>query len=101
MKHFFTALFTAAVLFSCKTDRKKDEDPGVFSLSDTMIKRCEFTKARLQDVKDELKLFGKVAADNNKMAHVYPITGGIVTEVKVELGDYVTQGQLLATVKSS
>ena len=66
-----------------------------------MLKRCEFTKARLQDVKDELKLFGKVTADNDKMAHVYPITGGIVSEIRVELGDYVNEGQLLAIVKSS
>jgi cobalt-zinc-cadmium efflux system membrane fusion protein len=42
-----------------------------------------------------------VEADNNKMAHVYPITGGIVAQVNVELGDYVEQGQLLAVVRSS
>lgn len=85
---------------ACK-DKPKDEAPEAFELTDTMMKRCEFTRASLADVKDELKLFGKVAADNNKMAHVYPITGGIVGDVKVELGDYVSQGQLLATVKSS
>lgn len=88
------------VLTACK-DTPKEEPLAAFTLSDTMLKRCEFTVAKMQDVKDELKLFGKVTADNNKMAHVYPITGGIVSEVKVELGDYVTQGQLLATVRSS
>ncbi len=65
------------------------------------MKHCEFTAVKLEDVKSELKLFGKVTADNNKMAHVYPITGGIVASINVELGDYVTQGQLLAVVKSS
>jgi cobalt-zinc-cadmium efflux system membrane fusion protein len=87
-------------LTSCK-EKPKDEEAPVFELSDTMLKRCEFTKVRLQDVKSELKLFGKVTADNNKMAHVYPITGGIVAKINVELGDYVTEGQLLAIVKSS
>ncbi len=55
----------------------------------------------MQLVKNELRLFGKVEADNNKMAHVYPVTGGIVSKVNVELGDYVKEGQLLATVRSS
>ncbi len=72
-----------------------------FELSDTMMKRCEFTVAKTQDVKNEMKFFGKITADNNKMAHVYPITGGIVAQINVELGDYVTEGQLLAVVKSS
>lgn len=78
-----------------------EEEPAAFVLSDTMMKRCEFTRVAYQDVKSQLKLFGKVEADNNKMAHVYPITGGIVTRVNVELGDYVNQGQTLAIVRSS
>src|ERR1700743_2701617 len=94
-----TCLIIAGFI-SCKT-KPKEEEPQPFELTDTMMKRCEFTTVNLQDVKDELKLFGKITADNNKMAHVYPITGGIVAETNVELGDYVTQGQLLATVRSS
>jgi cobalt-zinc-cadmium efflux system membrane fusion protein len=85
---------------SCKNPPVEEASHG-FELSDTMMKHCEFTEAKLQDVKNELKLFGKVTADNNKMAHIYPITGGIVVTINVELGDYVKQGQLLAVVKSS
>jgi cobalt-zinc-cadmium efflux system membrane fusion protein len=85
---------------SCK-EKPVESKPEAFELSDTMMKHCEFTEAKMLDVKNELKLFGKVTADNDKMAHVYPITGGIVASVNVELGDYVTQGQLLAVVKSS
>lgn len=87
-------------LTSCKT-KPQEEKEAAFELSDTMLKHCEFTVAKFQDVKNELKLFGKVTADNSKMAHIYPITGGIVARINVELGDYVTQGQLLAVVKSS
>lgn len=100
LKFVIPALITLVYITACK-DKKADEQKEVFTLSDTMLKRCEFTSAKEQDVKDELKLFGKVTADNNKMAHVYPITGGIVSEIKVELGDYVTEGQLLAVIKSS
>ncbi len=95
-----TTFFIAIAFASCKT-APKDEPIKAFELSDTMMKHCEFTQATLQDVKSELKLFGKVTADNNKIAHIYPITGGIVSTINIELGDYVTQGQLLAIVKSS
>ncbi len=66
-----------------------------------MFTRCEFTTAEMRDVKDELRLYGKIAADNNKISHVYPIAGGNVTKINVELGDYVKQGQVLASVQSS
>lgn len=100
-KPFLFLTFIFVLLNSACKHVQEEEAKKTFSLSDTMLKRCEFTNASLEDVKNELKLFGKVAADNNKLAHVYPITGGIVSEVKVELGDYVNQGQLLAVVKSS
>ena len=93
-------LLALLALSACK-EKKQDEQTSTFTLSDTMLTRCGFSRAKLQDVKDELKLFGKVAADNNKMAHIYPITGGIVSEINVELGDYVKEGQLLAVIKSS
>jgi membrane fusion protein, heavy metal efflux system len=32
---------------------------------------------------------------------VYPVVGGVVTAINIELGDYVTQGQILATIQSS
>lgn len=77
-------------------------DTGVaFSMSDTMLARCTFDTARMQDVKDELKLFGKVTADNSRQTHIYPIMSGDVVSIPVELGDYVKQGQVLATVRSS
>jgi cobalt-zinc-cadmium efflux system membrane fusion protein len=70
-------------------------------MSDTMMQRCEFSKARFIEVKNVLRLFGKIAADNNKLAEVYPIVGGNVLKINAELGDYVEQGQVLATVRSS
>lgn len=99
---FYSALTCLVIMSisSCKT-KPKEEVAQSFELSDTMMKHCEFSVAEMQNVKNELKLFGKVSADNNKIAHVYPITGGIVSTINVELGDFVKQGQLLAVIKSS
>jgi cobalt-zinc-cadmium efflux system membrane fusion protein len=62
--------------------------------------RCKFYKVQYDDVKNEIKLFGKIATDNNKTAQVYPIVTGVVKSINVELGDYVKQGQLLASIQS-
>ncbi|MBL7874386.1 MAG: efflux RND transporter periplasmic adaptor subunit [Cyclobacteriaceae bacterium] len=86
-------------LGSCKS-HIPEEDAIAFSISDTMMERCEITNATLQDVKNELKLFGKIAADNSKQANIYPIMSGNVLAIHAELGDYVKQGQRLATMKS-
>lgn len=87
------------LLASCKHHVQEEKPP--FSLTDEMLKRCQFALAEMQDVKDELRLFGKIAADNNKLSQIFPIAGGNVIKINVELGDYVKQGQVLATVRSS
>ena len=88
------------VLTACKHNTIDEAKDTAFSLSDSMMARCEFYNTTTQDVKNELKLFGKVAADNNKLAQVYPVVGGNVLKINVELGDYVKQGQILAVVRS-
>lgn len=82
-------------------DKPIEETGTAFSMSDTMMARCEFYEAKNEVVKNEIRLFGKITAANNKMAQVYPIVSGIVKSIHVELGDYVKQGQILATIQSS
>jgi cobalt-zinc-cadmium efflux system membrane fusion protein len=88
------------VLFSCDHEQAV-ENSIAFSLSDTMMHKCAFEKAKVEEVKNEIRLFGKITADNSKMAQVYPVVGGVVTAINIELGDYVRQGQVLATIQST
>ncbi|MEO7988694.1 MAG: efflux RND transporter periplasmic adaptor subunit [Chryseolinea sp.] len=96
-------LFTLVILGSITSCNKKpvEENDVAFSLSDTMMTMCKFHKATLEKVKNEIRLFGKITADNNKLAQVYPVVGGVVTSINIELGDYVHQGQILATIQST
>lgn len=91
----------SALIFLGCNDKKEGNTETVFSLSDTMMAKCAFYKAQLDDVKNEIRLFGKVSADNNKLAQVYPVVGGVVTDIYAELGDYVRQGQILVSLRSS
>ncbi|MCE1197685.1 MAG: efflux RND transporter periplasmic adaptor subunit [Marinilabiliales bacterium] len=74
---------------------------GPFVLSDTMARTTTFAKVIREPLQNELELYGKITADKNKLIEVYPVVGGSVTKVFVELGDYVKKGQLLATIRST
>ncbi len=89
------------IAFSSCKQKQALETATAFSMSDTMMKHCELYQAKNEPVRSELRLFGKIAADNNKLAQVYPVASGSVIKINVELGDYVKQGQVLAVVRSS
>lgn len=84
----------------CK-NKSADEEATAFSMSDTMMKKCEFYKVEYSNVQNEIRLFGKIEADNNKTAQVFSAVDGLVTSINVGLGDYVKQGEVLATIQSS
>lgn len=88
------------IIVSCKNTNVEDNIATAFSMSDTMLTKCVFYTAQLQEVKNELRLFGKIEPDNNKLAQVYSVVGGNVIKINVELGDYVAKGQILAIVRS-
>lgn len=84
---------------SCTSNSIEEADTA-FTISETMIHKCKFQKVDTSTVQNSIRLFGKIEADNNKMAQIYPIMSGVVTSIKVGLGDYVKQGQILATIQS-
>ena len=69
-------------------------------LSDTMMNRIHLDSVTMQPVRSELTLVGKIMADENRVIKVFPLVGGNVENVNVELGDYVHKGQTLATIQS-
>ncbi|MEO6831207.1 MAG: efflux RND transporter periplasmic adaptor subunit [Chitinophagaceae bacterium] len=97
---FYILILNWLFVNGCKS-QKSGEAKIVFSMSDTMYHKCAYYKAEESDVKDEIRLFGKVTAENNKMAQVFPVMSGVVKSINVELGDYVKQNQLLASIQSS
>jgi cobalt-zinc-cadmium efflux system membrane fusion protein len=88
-------------LASCKKEVENPETNTSFVLSNDMLKTTTTAPAETIPVKNELSFYGKITADNNKMIDVYPLVGGNVMKVNVELGDYVKKGQVLATIKST
>lgn len=58
-------------------------------------------EAEAAKVKTLLPLYGKIAANEEALAHVQPRFPGIVKEVRKRLGDHVAKGEVLAIVESN
>jgi len=97
---FFILLTACGLMTACQKEQAAAEEVKAFMLSDTMMKRIELASVSTEPVRSELTLVGKIMADENRVIRVYPLVGGNVEQVNVELGDYVRKGQILATIRS-
>ena len=102
LNNILFAILLPIALMSC--DEKKmatEEATPKFVMTGMMLSESTFATANKELAQNEIRLFGKISADNNSMAQVFPAVGGSVIDIKAELGDYVKQGQLLASIRSS
>ena len=90
-----------SILLASCSPKKEVENEVKFRLSDAMLKKCKIDTVKSQNIQSEMRLFGKIEPDNNKMAQVYSILGGNVIRIDVELGDYVKKGQVMAVIRST
>ena len=103
MKNQFYVLpiLLSGLLFSCAEKKVIKETVEVFKMTDTMGKTTTTASAQMFPLKNQLNFYGRITADNNKLIEVFPIVGGNVVRVNVELGDYVSKGQILAIIRST
>lgn len=99
MKSVFLIIGSLTLVLAC-SPKPAPEEEKAFMLSDTMMHRIQLDSVTMQPVRSELTLVGKVMADENRVIKVFPLVGGNVEEVRVELGDYVHRGQTLASIRS-
>jgi len=100
MKYFF--IFSSLIfLFSCGSKKENTNTERKLCLSDTILKMIETDTVQKEAVYEQIKLSGLVEVDESKMIKVYPLVGGQVIKVSVELGDFVKKGDLLAVLKSA
>jgi membrane fusion protein, heavy metal efflux system len=81
---------------------KKESEPIVapFKLTETISKEMELATTKTESVQTEIALTGKITFNEDKVARVFPLAGGFVRELFVELGDRVKKGQVLAIIRS-
>ena len=76
-------------------------EPSTLCLTDSLKSIVTIDTVHVQEMVDELTLNGRVTFNEEQVAHVYPIFGGTVTELKAEIGDFVRKGEVLAVIRSA
>lgn len=79
----------------------QEEPPAPLMLTDSLQKVVSVETVHEMPLSNELLLNGRVGFNPEQLARVYPIFGGNITEVNVEMGDYVKKGDILAIIHSS
>ncbi|ABG58116.1 cation eflux system protein [Cytophaga hutchinsonii ATCC 33406] len=103
MNCFVLLLVFAGLLgTSCSDEKKSIAEPiDTNCLSDSMLKLIEFDTIQYKQVTTRLLLSGKITENEDKLVKVYPLVGGYVKDLRVELGDYVNKGDVLAVIQST
>lgn len=79
----------------------KPEEPKKFCLTDSMMHSITIEAVQEGKYTKQLQLPGKVTYNDDKVNKIYALVSGTVTEVKVQLGDKVEKGQVLAVIRST
>src|ERR1035437_4246900 len=89
------------MLESCGKKITEDKDTGKFFMTDSLYKSVSFDTVKTEAVTNELALSGRISVNEDNMVKIFPLASGHVSDVKVTLGDFVKEGQVLAVIRSS
>ncbi len=95
------ALLAVVVTLSSCRPKPVAEAPKKFCLTDSMMHSLAMEKVEEGKYYKQLQLPGKVTYNDDKVQKIYALVSGKVTEVKVQLGDKVEKGQVLAVIHST
>ncbi len=98
---YTAVILTALSIYSCKQNTEAPPANEKFCLSDTMQQKITLATVQLSPVNNVIALSGKIEANEDKWVKVFPVVNGVVEQMKVQLGDYVTKGQTLAVIHSA
>jgi len=99
MKFKLITILAFTTLWSCNKDVSTPTETK-FTLTETLSNQKELAEVTTQTVESELTLTGKISFNEDKVARVFPLAGGFVRDLNVELGDYVNKGQTMAIIRS-
>jgi cobalt-zinc-cadmium efflux system membrane fusion protein len=89
-------------LQSCKKDVENAAgDRKHYVIPDSLQKIIGMDSVKLGQMVNAIELTGQVDFNQDKVINIYPLISGLIQDIHVMLGDYVTEGQVLGVIKSS
>ncbi len=97
---FSLLLIGMIVISSCKSDPKNTAEKQQFVISDSLLKTIQIDSVIKCPLVNALTLTGKVSFNEDKVARIFPMVSGNITDVTAQLGDHVNAGQRLGIIRS-
>lgn len=88
-------------LTSCHHEQKAETNDDEFRMNDSIAQLITIDTVQSHLLQGNLELNGEVTYNDNAVVRVMPLVTGTITEVRVQLGDFVTKGQVMATMRST
>ena len=90
-----------ALLQSCgEKQEQKEEVKTKYVIPDSLLKLVKIDSVKNIPLVNVIKFTGMVDFNQDKQVNIFPLVSGNVQDMKLQLGDYVTAGQVLGVVKS-
>ena len=98
----FLLMMIVVLFMACQSENAKpDEGKQGYIIPDSLLQTLTIATAQTKPLENAITLVGMVDFNQDKQVNIFPLVSGNVQDIKVQLGDYVTEGQILCTVKSS
>ena len=96
----FASLISFFAMYSCTDKATAGDEKQGYVLPDSLLKTLEIDTVGISKVLNSLTLTGKVDFNEDQVIKIYPVISGLVSDIKVMVGDYVKKGQTLAILRS-
>lgn len=99
----YKILFIGILILTASACGKKqsDDNRDEHTINDSILSTLPKTKAVKEEIRDEIRLNGRIVPDEAKQADVFALVSGRISNMKVESGDYVKKGMPLAVLHST
>ena len=99
---YISVLFAAAqLLVGCGENKKITEVKQQYVIPDSLLHTLVIDTVSKCPLVNVIRLTGMVDFNQDKQVNIFSLVSGNIQDIKVQLGDYVTAGQVLGVVKSS
>src|SRR5579871_6527814 len=99
---FFYLLVCCAFIQSCSTNaEKKPDEKQKYTIPDSIFKTIVIDTVTKCQLINSITLTGQVDFNQDHVMKIFPMISGNISDIKVMLGDYVKEGQVLGVIKSS
>ena len=93
-------IFNVVFLSGCNENNKQPEEKIKYIIPDSLERTLKIDTVTKSPLEDVIKLTGMIDFNQDRQVNIYSLVSGNIQNIKIQLGDYVTKGQVLGIVKS-